>query len=96
MAKLLDQALEAARSLPTQRQRAEGPRGQYRPARPERDGETVRLTGAEALALALDSAGIAVVRVTSSDVKAIEALRQDEYLARITADSSLPSHELTT
>ena len=54
----------------------------------ERDGESVRLTGAEALAAALDQAGIAVVRVTAGDVKALDALRQDEELARLVADGN--------
>jgi len=53
-----------------------------------RDGETVRLTGPEALAAALDKAGIAVVRVSAADVQALDALRRDEELARVVANAS--------
>jgi hypothetical protein len=53
-----------------------------------RDGETVTLTGAEALAAALDKAGIAVVRVCAADVQALDALQRDEALARIVAHTS--------
>jgi len=52
----------------------------------ERDGESVQLTGAEALAAALDQAGIAIVRATAGDVKALDALQQNEELARLAAD----------
>jgi hypothetical protein len=50
-----------------------------------------RVSGAEALATALDQAGIAVVRVTAGDVKAINALQRDETLARLAADSNRES-----
>jgi hypothetical protein len=53
-----------------------------------RDGETVRLAGAEALAAQLDKAGIAVVRVSAADVQALDALRHDQELANIVADAS--------
>ena len=52
----------------------------------ERDGESVQLNGVAAFAAALDQAGIAIVRVTAADVKALDALRQDEDLARLAAD----------
>jgi hypothetical protein len=55
----------------------------------ERDGEHVRLTGREAFAEALDRAGIAVVRVTDRDIGALEALRRDEELARLAAETNL-------
>jgi hypothetical protein len=48
----------------------------------KRDGETVHLTGPQAVAASLDKAGIAIVRVTAADEKAIEALREDEDMAR--------------
>jgi hypothetical protein len=46
------------------------------------------VTGAEALATSLDKAGIAVVRVSASDVKALDALRRDEEVARVLADAN--------
>ena len=55
----------------------------------ERDGEHVHLTGREAFAEALDQAGIAVVRVTDRDTGALEALRRDEELARLAAETNL-------
>ena len=54
-----------------------------------RDGEQVHLTGREAFAEALDQAGIAVVRVTERDIGALEALRRDEELARLAAETNL-------
>ena len=54
----------------------------------ERDGEHVHLTGREAFAAALDQAGIAVVRVTDRDISALEALRRDEELARLAAETN--------
>jgi hypothetical protein len=56
-----------------------------------RDGETVQLTGAEALAAALDKAGIAVVRVSAADVQALDALRHEEDLARLVAEANRES-----
>jgi hypothetical protein len=50
-----------------------------------RDGETVHLTGAAAVAASIDKAGIAVVRVTIADEKAVETLRADEDEARLAA-----------
>ena len=55
----------------------------------DRDGEHVHLTGREAFAEALDQAGIAVVRVTDRDIGALEALRRDEELARLAAETNL-------
>jgi hypothetical protein len=49
----------------------------------KRDDETVHLSGAPALAMALDKAGIAIVRVTAADEKAIDALRDDEDMERL-------------
>ena len=54
----------------------------------ERDGETVHLTGAGAVAAALDQAGISVVRVTQADEIAIAALRHDEEMARLAAETN--------
>jgi hypothetical protein len=50
------------------------------------EGESVQLHGPQALAAALDQAGIAVVRATAADVIALDALRHDEELARLAAD----------
>jgi MobA/VirD2-like, nuclease domain len=47
-----------------------------------------RVSGAEALATALDRGGIAVVRVTAGDLKALDALQRDEDFARLVADSN--------
>ena len=55
----------------------------------ERDGEHVHLTGGKAFAAALDQAGIAVVRVTERDIGALEALRRDEELARLAAETNV-------
>lgn len=54
----------------------------------QRDGENVHLTGAEALAATLDKAGISIVRVSAGDVKALDALRHEEDLARLVADTN--------
>ena len=54
----------------------------------ERDGQTVTLHGAEALAAALDKAGIAVVRVTAADLPALDGLRRDEEFSRQAADTN--------
>jgi hypothetical protein len=56
------------------------------------DGEKVHLTGTEALAAALDTAGIAVVRVSAGDVQALDALRRDQELARIVANATDEAH----
>ncbi len=41
--------------------------------------------GPQAFAARLDAAGIAIVRVTATDIRALEALRQDEDMARVAA-----------
>jgi hypothetical protein len=51
-----------------------------------REGESVQLHGAAALGAALDQAGIAIVRTSAADVIALDALRRDEELARLSAD----------
>ena len=57
---------------------------QFRPEA-ERQTELVRIFGRDAFAARLDDAGLAIARVTEADAKALEALRQDEQLARLAA-----------
>ncbi|HTV87772.1 MAG TPA: relaxase/mobilization nuclease domain-containing protein [Stellaceae bacterium] len=51
-----------------------------------RDGESIQLNGAPALAAALDRSGIAIVRANAGDIIALDALRRDEELAQMAAD----------
>jgi hypothetical protein len=51
----------------------------------ERTGEAAIVHGPDAFAARLDAAGIAIVRVTATDIRALDALRQDEDAARRTA-----------
>jgi hypothetical protein len=51
----------------------------------ERTGEAAIVHGQEAFAARLDAAGIAIVRVTATDIRALDALRQGEAAARLAA-----------
>lgn len=61
--------------------RAEALADRLKPAE-ERRGESIKILGKAAFAAHLAEEGIALVRVTEQDVKALDALRQDEQLAR--------------
>lgn len=54
----------------------------------ERTGEAEIVHGHNAFAARLHDAGIAIVRVTSSDVPALDALRQSEAMARLAAETN--------
>jgi hypothetical protein len=54
----------------------------------ERQTHTVTVQGREAFMAQLDDAGIAIVRVTETDAHALDALRTDENLARIAAETN--------
>jgi hypothetical protein len=54
----------------------------------ERTGEAAIVHGLPAFAARLDEAGIAIVRVTEADIPALDALRQDEALARLAAETN--------
>jgi hypothetical protein len=51
----------------------------------ERQTHSAMVQGDQAIAARLEQAGIAIVRVTADDVKALDALRSEEELARATA-----------
>jgi hypothetical protein len=51
----------------------------------ERQTHSATIHGPQAFAARLDQAGIAIVRVTEADVKALDALRSEEELARASA-----------
>ena len=60
---------------------------QFRPES-ERQTQSIRILGREAFAARLEEAGVAIVRVTEADTRALEALRQDEQFARIAAETN--------
>jgi hypothetical protein len=54
----------------------------------QRKGEAVTVYGKEAFAAQLEEAGISIVRVTASDTLALDALRRDEYMQRLAAETN--------
>jgi hypothetical protein len=65
---------------------AEALADRLRPA-DERRTKGLAVRGARAFAAELEDAGIALVRVTETDMKALDALRQDEVLAQLAAET---------
>ena len=61
----------------------------------ERQTEAATIHGAAAFAARLDQAGIAIVRVTAADMKALDGLRQAEEFSRVAGETNRearPSH----
>lgn len=58
--------------------------------RPEEEQKTmpIRIHGPEAFAVRLEDAGIALVRVTEADAKALRALGDDKHLERLAAETN--------
>jgi hypothetical protein len=59
----------------------------------ERQTHTVTVHGRKAFAAQLEDAGIALVRVTETDAKALDALRADENLARLAAEANQEAYK---
>lgn len=59
----------------------------------ERQTHAVTVHGRDAFAARLDDAGIAIVRVTETDAKAIDALRAGENVARLAAETNNEAYQ---
>lgn len=64
----------------------------FKPA-DEQQIHALRVYGGTAFETRLDAAEIAIARVTEADIKALAALRQDESMARVAAETNIESHK---